>query len=32
MNTVTYITDTNTDRSASYLILDGYRETYEDWF
>ena len=30
MNTVTYITDTN--RSASYLILDGYRETYEDWF
>lgn len=30
--TVTYITDTNTDRSASYLILDGYRETYEDWF
>lgn len=30
--TVTYITDTNTDRRASYLILDGYRETYEDWF
>lgn len=32
MNTVTYITDTNTDRFASYLILDGYRETYEGWF
>lgn len=32
MNTVTYITDTSTDRFASYLILDGYRETYEDWF
>ena len=32
MNTVTYITDTNTDRFASYLILDGYRETYEEWF
>ena len=32
MNTVTYITDTNTDRFARYLILDGYRETAEDWF
>ena len=32
MNTVTYITDTNTDRSARYLILDGYRETVEEWF
>ena len=32
MSTVTYITDTNTDRFASYLILDGYRETYEEWF
>ena len=32
MNTVTYITDTNTDRFASYLILDGCRETYEEWF
>lgn len=30
--TVTYIADTNTDRFASYLILDGYRETYEEWF
>lgn len=30
--TVTYITDTNTDRLARYLILDGYRETYEEWF
>nr|WP_303771531.1 hypothetical protein [Schaalia odontolytica] len=29
MSTVTYITDTNTNR---YLILDGYRETYQDWF
>ena len=32
MNTVTYITDTNTDRRARYLILDGYRETYDEWF
>lgn len=32
MNTVTYITDTNTDRFARYLILDGYRETVEEWF
>ena len=32
MSTVTYITDTNTDRFARYLILDGYRETVEEWF
>lgn len=32
MNTVTYITDTNTDRFARYLILDGQRETAEEWF
>ena len=32
MSTVTYITDTSTDRFASYLILDGYRETAEEWF
>lgn len=32
MNTVTYITDTNTDRFARYLILDGYREAAEEWF
>lgn len=32
MSTVTYITDTNTDRCARYLILDGYRETAEEWF
>ena len=32
MNTVTYITDTNTDRSARYLILDGCYETVEEWF
>lgn len=30
--TVTYITDTNTDRFARYLILDGYRETVAEWF
>lgn len=29
MNTVTYITDTNADR---YLIVDGQRETAEEWF
>ena len=29
MNTVTYITDTNTDR---YLIADRQRETAEEWF
>lgn len=32
MSTVTYITDTNTDRFARYLIVDGYRETAEEWF
>lgn len=32
MNTVTYITDTNTDRFARHLILDGYREAAEEWF
>lgn len=32
MNIVTYITDTNTDPRARYLILDGYRETVEEWF
>lgn len=30
MSTVTYITDTNP--RTRYLILDGYRETVEDWF
>ena len=32
MSTVTYNTDTNTDPRTRYLILDGYRETVEDWF
>lgn len=32
MSTVTYITDTNADRFACYLIVDGERETAEDWF
>ena len=32
MKTVTYITDTNADRFARYLILDGYRETAAEWF
>lgn len=32
MSTVTYITDTNSDPRTRYLILDGYRETVEDWF
>lgn len=32
MSTVTYITDTNTDPRTRYLILDGYRESVEDWF
>ena len=35
MNTVTYVTyvtDDNGDRRARYLILDGYRETAEEWF
>lgn len=32
MSTVTYITDTNTDRFARYLIVDGERETAAEWF
>lgn len=32
MNTVTYITDTNTDRFARYLIVKCYRETAKEWF
>ena len=32
MSTVTYITDTNADRFARYLIIDGERETAEEWF
>ena len=32
MSTVTYITDTNTDPYSRYLIVDGQRETVEDWF
>lgn len=32
MNTVTYITDTNADRFARHLIIDGERETAEEWF
>jgi hypothetical protein len=32
MSTVTYITDTNTDRFARYLIVDGERETAVEWF
>lgn len=32
MSTVTYITDTNTDCFARYLIADGQRETAEEWF
>ena len=32
MNTVTYITDTNTDRFGNHLIIDGERETVEIWF
>ena len=31
METVTYITDANTDRFARYLIVDGQRETVEEW-
>lgn len=31
MSTVTYITD-NADRFARYLIVDGDRETAEEWF
>lgn len=32
MSTVTYITDTNTDPRTRYLIIDGERETAEEWF
>lgn len=32
MSTVTYITDTNTDPHTRCLILDGQRETAEEWF
>ena len=32
MNAVTYVTDDNGDRRARYLILDGSRETAEEWF
>jgi len=33
MNTiVTYIADTNTDPRTRYLIVDGERETVEEWF
>lgn len=32
MSTVAYITDTNADPRTRYLVLDGYRETYEEWF
>lgn len=32
MNTVSYITDTNTDRFGNHLIIDGERETVESWF
>lgn len=32
MNIVTYITATNTDRFARYLIVDGERETAAEWF
>lgn len=30
--TVTYIADTNTDPRTRYLIVDGQRETVEEWF
>lgn len=30
--TVTYIADTNTDPRTRYLIVDGERETVEEWF
>ena len=30
--TVTYIADTNTDPRTRYLIIDGQRETAEEWF
>lgn len=32
MTTVTYITDTNTDRRERYLIVNCYRETAAEWF
>lgn len=32
MSTVTYITDTNADPYSRYLIVDGERETVEEWF
>mgnify|MGYP001738620384 FL=1 len=32
MSTVTYITDTNADPYSRYLIVDGQRETAEEWF
>jgi len=32
MSTVTYITDTNADPYSRYLIVDGQRETVEEWF
>lgn len=32
MSTVTYVTDTNADPYSRYLIVDGQRETVEEWF
>ena len=32
MSTVTYITDTNATPYSRYLIVDGQRETAEEWF
>lgn len=32
MNTVTYVTYVTDDNGDRYLILDGYRETAEEWF
>lgn len=32
MSTVTYITDTNAGPYSRYLIVDGQRETVEEWF
>lgn len=32
MNNVTYITDTNANPQSRYLIIDGQRETAEEWF
>ena len=31
-STVTYIADTNTDPRTRYLIVDGERESVEEWF